>query len=95
MLNEQDEFQSTHAQSVRQRILAFATDGEIVSIHARAERATFQRTENRCASQGFNPRTRRACDQTSKSARLGHQGFNPRTRRACDVFVLNSLLHIS
>ena len=34
---------------------------------------------------GFNPRTRRACDELNSDGQLSASGFNPRTRRACDT----------
>ena len=55
-----------------------------VSIHARVERATFQWRLALDVFNGFNPRTRRACDKTLFRWSATKSSFNPRTRRACD-----------
>ncbi len=59
----------------------------LVSIHARAERATLGTVRQCWVRQGFNPRTRRACDIALYTISQLSLSFNPRTRRACDARV--------
>ncbi len=65
-----------------------------VSIHAPAGGATLFILVTVILS-GFNPRTRRGCDNTPKPPHRGFLSFNPRTRRGCDgasVYVGGRLL---